>query len=97
MGLTSNVFLMTCLPMRCAVELTEPEKKAFQQLSLKHPHEDFRPRGQGLLELSRSRRIHEIALELDVSEVGVQLGARFEGRRSCGLLTGHKASITHKS
>jgi predicted DNA-binding transcriptional regulator len=62
---------MTCLPMKCAVELTEPEKKTLQQLSLKHPHEDFRTRGLGLLELGRGRRVHEIAVELDVSDKSV--------------------------
>jgi hypothetical protein len=62
---------MTCLPMKCAVELTEPEKKTLQQLSLKHPHEDFRTRGLGLLELGHGRRVHEIAIELDVSDKSV--------------------------
>ncbi|MFL9989405.1 hypothetical protein [Paraburkholderia sediminicola] len=62
---------MSCLPMKRAVELTGPEKKTLQQLSLKHPHEDVRPRGLGVLERGCGRRVHEIAVELDVSDKSV--------------------------
>src|SRR5260370_31593669 len=70
-SLTGNLILIACLPVKCAVELTEPEKKALQQLSRKHPHQDFRTRGLGLLELASSRRVHEIAIELEVSDKSV--------------------------
>jgi hypothetical protein len=52
-------------------KLTEPEKKTPQQLSLKHPHERLSNPGLGLLALGRSRRVHEIAVELDVSDKSV--------------------------
>jgi hypothetical protein len=38
--------------MKCTVELTEAEKKTLQELLRKHPHQDFRNRGLGLLELA---------------------------------------------
>jgi len=44
-SLRGNLILNACLPVKCAVELTEPEKKTLQQLSRKHPHQDFRTRG----------------------------------------------------
>jgi len=82
---------MTCLPMKCAVQLTEPEKKTLQQLSLKHPHQDFRTRGLGLLELGRGRRVHEIAIDLDVSDKSVYNWAHaWNDNGLCGLLNGHK-------
>jgi hypothetical protein len=67
MGLTGNAILMTCLPMKCTVELTEPVK-TLQQLWLKHPRGDFQTRELGLLELGRARLVHEIVPELDVSD-----------------------------
>ncbi len=69
--LRGNLILTACLPVKCAVELTEPEKKTLQQLSRKHPHQDFRTRGLGLLELAGGRRVHEIAVELEVSDKSV--------------------------
>src|SRR5260370_39076680 len=90
-SLTGNLILIACLPVKCAVELTEPEKKAWQQLSRKHPHQDFRTRGLGLLELASSRRVHEIAIELEVSDKSVYNWAHaWNDRGLCGLLTGHK-------
>src|ERR1700730_5009233 len=70
-SLTGNLILIACLPVKCAVELTEPEKKTSHQLSRKHPHQDFRTRGLGLLELASGRRVHEIAVELEVSDKSV--------------------------
>src|SRR5471032_2385161 len=70
-SLRGNLILTACLPVKCAVELTEPEKKTLQQLSRKHPHQDFRTRGLGLLELAGGRRVHEIAVELEVSDKSV--------------------------
>ncbi|MBK3866069.1 helix-turn-helix domain-containing protein [Paraburkholderia aspalathi] len=60
-------------------------------MSLKHPHEDFRTRGLGLLELGRGRRVHEIAVELDVSDKSVYNWVHaWKDNGLCGLLTGHK-------
>jgi len=90
-SLTGNPILITCLPMKCAVELTEAETKTLQQLSRKHPHQDFRTRGLGLLELGSGRRVHEIAVELDVSDKSVYNWVHsWNDRGLCGLLTGHK-------
>jgi transposase len=90
-SLTGNLILIACLPVKCAVELTEPEKKTLQQLSRKHPHQDFRTRGLGLLELASGRRVHEIAVELEVSDKSVYNWAHsWNNRGLCGLLTGHK-------
>ncbi|MGF6971491.1 transposase [Paraburkholderia sp. WC7.3g] len=62
-----------------------------QQLSRKHPHQDFRTRGLGLLELASGRRVHEVAVELDVSDKSVYNWAHsWNDRGLCGLLTGHK-------
>jgi len=57
--------------MKCIVELSEAEKKTLQQLSRYHPHADFRTRGLGLLLLESGRRVHEAALELEVSDKSV--------------------------
>jgi hypothetical protein len=56
-GLTSNPLLIAWLSMECSVELTEAEKKTLRQLPRRHPHQDFRTRGLGLLELARGRRV----------------------------------------
>src|SRR5260370_8767949 len=63
-SLRGSLILTACLPVKCAVELTEPEKKTLQQLSRKHPHQDFRTRGLGLLELAGGRRVPAIAVDL---------------------------------
>ncbi|WP_175108519.1 hypothetical protein [Pararobbsia alpina] len=43
--LTSNLMLIACLPVKRAVELSDPEKKTLQQLSRKYPHQGFQPVG----------------------------------------------------
>jgi hypothetical protein len=57
--------------MKYVVELSEPEKKTLQQLSRKHPHQDFHTRGLALLLLDRGRRVHETSVELEVSDRSV--------------------------
>jgi transposase len=75
--------------VKCAVELTEPEKKTLQQLLRKHPHQDFRTRELCLLELASGRRVHEIAVELEVSDKSVYNWAHsWNDRGLCRLLTG---------
>jgi Winged helix-turn helix len=91
LSLTFNVILIALLPLKCVVELTDAEKKTLQQLSRKHPHQDFRTRGLGLLELARGRRVNEIAVELEVSDKSVYNWARaWNDKGLCGLLVGHK-------
>src|SRR5260370_5336480 len=90
LSLTFNVILIALLPMKCVVELTDAEKKTLQQLSRKHPHQDFRTRGLGLLELARGRRVHEIAVELEVSDKSVYNWSHcWNDRGLCGLLSRH--------
>jgi transposase len=77
--------------MKYVVELSEPEKKTLQQLSRKHPHQDFRTRGLALLLLDSGRRVHETALELEVSNKSVYNWIRaWHDNGLCGLLVGHK-------
>ncbi|MCG1047580.1 MULTISPECIES: hypothetical protein [Mycetohabitans] len=54
--------------MKCTSELNEVEKRALRELALRHPYEDFRIRGQGLLLLDAGQRVHEIAAQLEVSK-----------------------------
>jgi hypothetical protein len=42
--LIGPLILIACLLVKCAVELTEPEK-TLQRLSRKRPHQDFRTCG----------------------------------------------------
>ena len=58
--------------------LTEMEKMALQQLSRKHPHQRLRTRGLGLFELASGRRVHEIAVGLEVSDKSMYMGAFLE-------------------
>jgi transposase len=91
-SLTDNVILISLSPMKCVVELTEAETKTLQQLSRKHPHQDFRARGLGLLELARGRRLNEIAVEFEVSDKSVYNWAHARNDKGlCGLLVGHKS------
>ncbi|HWW99940.1 helix-turn-helix domain-containing protein [Collimonas sp.] len=77
--------------MKLKVELTEAEKRTLQQLSRKHPYQDFRTRGLGLLLLNDGRRICDIAEELEVSAKSVYNWAHaWHDRGLCGLLVGHK-------
>ncbi|MGV7244877.1 helix-turn-helix domain-containing protein [Caballeronia sp. M23-90] len=77
--------------MKCIVELSEAEKKTLQQLSRYHPHADFRTRGLGLLLLDSGRRVHEAALELEVSDKSVYNWMHaWHDSGLCGLLVGHK-------
>jgi len=77
--------------MKYIVELSEPEKKTLQQLSRKHPHQDFRTRGLALLMLDGGRRVHDTALELEVSGKSVYNWIHaWHENGLCGLLVGHK-------
>jgi hypothetical protein len=77
--------------MECGVELTEAEKKTLRQLSRRHPHQDFRTRGLGLLELARGRRVNEIAVELEVRDKWLYKWAHaWSDKGLCGLSVGHK-------
>lgn len=77
--------------MKCTVELSEAEKKTLQQLSLKHPYQDFRLRGQGLLLLSDGRRVEDVAQQLDVSMKSVYNWSHWwRDKGLCGLLVGHQ-------
>ena len=77
--------------MKYVVELSEPEKKTLQQLSRKHPHQDFRTRALALLLVSSGQRVHETALELEVSDRSVYNWIHtWHGNGLCGLLVGHK-------
>ena len=77
--------------MKLKVELTEAEKRTLQQLSRKHPYQDFRIRGLGLLLLNDGRRICDIAEELEVSAKSVYNWAHaWYDKGLCGLLVGHK-------
>lgn len=77
--------------MKYIVELSEAEKKTLQQLSRYHPHADFRTRGLGLLLLESGRRVHEAALELEVSDKSVYNWMHaWHDSGLCGLLVGHK-------
>lgn len=77
--------------MKYVVELSEPEKKTLQQLSRKHPHQDFRTRGLALLLLDSGRRIEGVALELEVSGRSVYNWIHaWHDNGLCGLLVGHK-------
>jgi len=77
--------------MKCAVVLTEPEKKTLQQLSRNHDHRDFRIRAEGVLLLGEGRTVSEVAGELEVSDKSVYNWAHAWHRRGlCGLLGGHK-------
>src|SRR5258708_39185635 len=91
-SLRGNLILTACLPVKCAVELTEPEKKTLQQLSRKHPHQDFRTRGLGLLELAGGRRAHATDGGLEASDTSADnAGHTSDDRGLGGLLCGHKA------
>ncbi|MFM0210033.1 helix-turn-helix domain-containing protein [Paraburkholderia sediminicola] len=76
--------------MKYLGELSEPEKKTLQQLSRKHPHQDFRTRELALLLLDGGRRVHGTALELEVSDKSVYNWIRAWHDGLCGLLVGHK-------
>ncbi|ALE55152.1 transposase [Burkholderia sp. K24] len=77
--------------MKCAVVLTEPEKKTLQQLSRNHDHRDFRIRSAGILLLGEGRTVPDVAGELEVSDKSVHKWAHaWNDRGLCDLLTGHK-------
>ncbi|KAF7960295.1 hypothetical protein AWV80_34990 [Cupriavidus sp. UYMU48A] len=46
-------------PMKCTIELNDVEKRTLEELALRHPYEDFRVRGQGLLLLGAGQRVHD--------------------------------------
>jgi hypothetical protein len=92
-SLTGDLIPIVSLPVKCAVELTEPEKQTLQQLSRKHPHQDFRTRGLALLGLASGRRVHEIAVELEVSNKSVYNWAHsWNNRGLFGLLSARRAA-----
>lgn len=77
--------------MKCIIELSGTEKKTLQQLSLKHPYQDFRLRGQGLLLLGDGRPVRDVAQQLDVSLKSVYNWFHWwRDKGLCGLLVGHK-------
>ncbi|MFM0069278.1 helix-turn-helix domain-containing protein [Paraburkholderia aspalathi] len=60
-------------------------------MSRKHPHQDFRTRGLSLLGLASGSRVHEAAVDLDVSDTSVYNWAHsWTDWGLCGLLSGHK-------
>jgi transposase len=78
-------------PMKCTIKLDDVEKRTLQELALRHPHEDFRARGLGLLLLSAGQRVHEISAQLDVSKKTVYNWTNaWRQKGLCGLLNGHK-------
>lgn len=77
--------------MKCIIELSQTEKKTLQQLSLKHPCQGFRLRGQGLLLLGDGKLIRDVAQQLDVSVKSVYNWSHWwRDKGLCGLLVGHK-------
>ncbi|WP_018314063.1 helix-turn-helix domain-containing protein, partial [Cupriavidus sp. UYPR2.512] len=74
-------------PMKCTIELNDVEKRTLEELALRHPYEDFRVRGQGLLLLGAGQRVHEIATQLDVSKKTVYNWTNaWREKGLCGLL-----------
>ncbi|WP_316154023.1 helix-turn-helix domain-containing protein [Cupriavidus sp. BIC8F] len=83
-------------PMKCTIELNDVEKRTLQELALRHPYEDFRVRGQGLLLLGAGQRVHEIAKQLNVSKKTVYNWTNaWREKGLCGLLNGHKGGRPH--
>jgi transposase len=77
--------------MKCTIKLNDVEKRTLQELALRHRHEDFRARGQGLLLLDAGQQVRDIAAQLDVSMKSVYNWTNaWRQHGLCGLLTGHK-------
>lgn len=82
--------------MKCTIELSDVERRTLQELALRHPYEDFRVRGQGLLLLSAGQRVCEIAPQLGVSKKTVYNWTNaWREKGLCGLLNGHKGGRPH--